>query len=448
MTFLSYEQFAVHVAGLGATQILCKLLAENDNTKQQIFLGGSFEALSHIPYGEVTKDSTPKTPTLKARVDLRWISPDGLPMPAPGTNLILYPRYPEVRLSGFLRGCSNAPAALLQPVEKGERRFNNGPDGRVLFLCPTPEGAVLAYVAKADSALARETLTKVTTSGSEKFGVFYRLSIGTRNARDEILARLIKIHRAGWHSSVRLGRSGTPIPYAARNGAGLTLEALFGIRQNSRSEPDFQGWEIKAHGGSRITLMTPEPTEGYYGEHGTKQFVLKYGKASDATVYFTGIHRADYRCEVTGQTLQLSGFDNETGKITNVDGGIELIDGHGDLAARWPFTALLAHWGRKHASAVYVPYEKSITETAQNLYRFDSPVAMGEGTDFTLFLREVASGSVVLDPGSRIRTIGDRQEVKARNQFRTALKSLPKLYRSFECIPLGRNPDDSDKGTD
>ena len=35
------------------------------------------------------------------------------------------------------------------------------------------------------------------------------------------------------------------------------------------------GWEMKAYSGDRITLMTPEPDGGMYGENGVKVFVRK-----------------------------------------------------------------------------------------------------------------------------------------------------------------------------
>ena len=45
------------------------------------------------------------------------------------------------------------------------------------------------------------------------------------------------------------------------------------IIPNGRSEPDYMGWEMKAYSSGRITLMTPEPDGGMYGEAGVKAFV-------------------------------------------------------------------------------------------------------------------------------------------------------------------------------
>ena len=107
-----------------------------------------------MPFGEVTSDSSTKQPIMKAALALRWLDDEGRTSPAPGAQLVLYPQYPEVRMSGFLRGCPTAPAALMRPVPKELRRFNNGPDGRLLFLALLPSREIVAYLAPAGSDIA------------------------------------------------------------------------------------------------------------------------------------------------------------------------------------------------------------------------------------------------------------------------------------------------------
>jgi MvaI/BcnI restriction endonuclease family len=67
---------------------------------------------------------------------------------------------------------------------------------------------------------------------------------------------------------------------------GIVAEAEFGIKPNSSIDPDFMGWELKQHavtnlanpaGGGPITVMTPEPTGGFYREKGFNKFVLRFG---------------------------------------------------------------------------------------------------------------------------------------------------------------------------
>ncbi|MDP1539904.1 MAG: hypothetical protein Q8L72_04530 [Moraxellaceae bacterium] len=101
---------------LGVQQVLCKPLAENDNSKQQIYLGGSFDVLQMLPFEQVKPYNTGKVPNFKASLHFYWLDGDGKSHLAPHTQLILYPKYPEVRLSGFLRGCTAAPNELMRPI--------------------------------------------------------------------------------------------------------------------------------------------------------------------------------------------------------------------------------------------------------------------------------------------------------------------------------------------
>ena len=153
----SLESLITAMAALGADRIVAKPLSENDNTKQQIYLGGNFESLNVIPYGSVVEDSAPKTPNLKATIALQWMTSDGRAEPAPHAKLILYPDYPEVRLSGFIRGCSSAPSAMLQPIPRDQRHPDSGPDGRVLLFGIGKAGTIYAYLAAANSASPRST---------------------------------------------------------------------------------------------------------------------------------------------------------------------------------------------------------------------------------------------------------------------------------------------------
>jgi hypothetical protein len=113
----------------------------------------------------------------------------------------------------------------------------------------------------------------------------------------------------------------------------------------NRAEPDFLGWEIKAHSSSRITLMTPEPTGGMYGERGVKAFVSKFGSATgNDTLYFTGTHRAGTRNDKTGLSMVVRGFNSTKALIEDVNGSVELQTDNGDCAAAWSFADLMIGW--------------------------------------------------------------------------------------------------------
>jgi hypothetical protein len=438
MEFGSVSDLVRCFVGLGAERVYCKFLAENDNRKQQIYLGGSFEVLKLLNYGEIRAESGGKRPNFKAPVNLEWVDTTGKCARAPGAQLILYPDYPEVRLSGFLRGCQLAPSKHLQPIPEPERRFNNGPDGRVLFF-GIARDKVLASLSVAGSQLALEVMANPPPAALVQSDVLLEIPVlGTRSARELVLDRLREIILAPvpWHQSSRLDRTGASRPYVARNGGGYTLEALFGIVPNGRCEPDYMGWELKAYSGSRVTLMTPEPDAGFYGEHGVAAFLLRYGrKVREDTLYFTGAHYAGRVCARTGQSLEIVGFDTRSGKITDVTGGIRLLDSKGNVSAAWTFGGLIEQWGRKHAAAAYVPYIKSGDIPPE--FRYKCPVLLGEGTDFQLFLAALAAAHIVYDPGPKLENAnGPRPKTKARSQFRINIKQLHRLYLKLEPVNL------------
>lgn len=437
MSIPSLEALLARFQSLGAHRVLCKRLAENDNSKQQVYLGHGFDALNLVPFGAVQSDSSKKQPIMKAALQLSWLDDAGNVTPAPGAQLILYPEYPEVRMSGFLRGCPMAPSVLMRAVLKAERRFNNGPDGRLLFLAILPTREIVAYLAPAGSAIAGEFDGRDRHEPFVAAGVFLDVPLPkVGDPRTLLIARLREIHAEGWHASCRLHADGTRHRYVARNGGGYTLEALFGIVPNSRAQPDFHGWELKACGSDRVTLMTPEPDSGYYGKKGVEAFVRRYGHAkSGDTLYFTGMHRVGVACTSTGQRLTVRGFNAATSKILDVEGGIYLVGKGGEDSAGWSFRRLLEHWGRKHASAAYVPYE--VRDSGGPEYRYTSPAMLGEGTSFERFLKAMASGLVVYDPGPKVTAAStSKSKSKARSQFRIGRKNLGELYVRFTAEPI------------
>lgn len=420
---------------LGAVRAFCKPLAENDNSKQQIYLGGSFDAVQMFPFREVEAIENGKDSVFKVKLDFFWVGKDFIER-APGAQLILYPQYPEVRLSGFLRGCKQAPNESLRPIPKEQRRFNNGPDGRVLFFGILDSGETLAYTANADSPLAQEFRYKNALGQYSRESVFLNLPLHGRDSKTILLEKLTEIRNGGWQPSIRLGKTGVVLPYKARNGGGYTLEALLGVVPNGRSEPDFMGWEIKAYSRSRITLMTPEPDGGMYGAAGVKAFVRQFGApAGNDTLYFTGTHRANDRNAKTGLTMAVRGFNPANGRIEDVDGAVELLTDAGHCAAAWSFGRLMLGWNKKHAQAAYVPYESE--KIAAPAYRYNSPVLLGEGTDFIRYLTALCSGQVILDPGSKVMNASTiNSTVKARSQFRIPVRHLVGLYQRFEPINI------------
>ncbi|MFN5540983.1 MAG: MvaI/BcnI family restriction endonuclease [Betaproteobacteria bacterium] len=433
MAFESLDELLRCFRDHGATRVVAKQLAENDNSKQQIYLGGSFEVLQLLPQASIKTESLGKRPNFKAALNFRWLRDNATLAPAPHAQLILYPDYPEVRLSGFLRGSDYSPGEHMRPVPSGERKHFNSTDGRVLFFGVTPDKKIIAHLAIAKSAIAQEVATRAKADEFLVEGVLLHIPLGkSKSTKTQLLTKLREIRAAGWHISCRMNKHGEIIAYAAQNGGGYTLEALLGIKPNSDAAPDFLGWEIKAYGSGKVTLMTPEPDVGFYGEKGVKEFVRKYGHdAGDDVLYFTGIHRAGNICEASGQTLVLSGYDHQKQKIVDVLGGIHLIDRRGNVSAGWSFEGLIAHWSKKHAAAAYVPYEKE--SGAPPKYQYQSPVLLGEETEFPLYLSALQNGLIVYDPGSKVMNASKpNSTVKARSQFRIPVRNLAALYKKFE----------------
>ena len=423
----------------GCTKLYAKPLAENDNSKNQVYFGPDFQALNLFPNTGIVPDSSLKNPIFKAKLRFGWLLPNAQVAPAPGAQLILYPQYPEVRFSGFLKGCLTPPSDLMAG------RIN----GRVLFLGVTADRQVVGFSVGADSEVAREF--RVTRSATT-LGVFIEVdlpSIPTSgDSRARLLAELARVHRLGWIDSKQLDSSGQLKSCNAPQCGGFTLEAELGIPKNSAAEPDFLGWEVKQYAvddfdriesAKPITLMTPEPTGGYYKDHDVEAFVRKFGYADKKgrvdRMNFGGRHYTGRRCPSTSLTMHLVGFDALTGTITDANGEIALVSDGGEVAAAWSFKKILEHWSHKHARAVYVPSRRQTEPRWQ--YAYGHKVRLAQQTDSLRLLRAFAAGAVYYDPGIKLeRASSDTPLSKRRSQFRVASKDVATLYETVETVEV------------
>lgn len=137
---------------IGATRFFFKALQENDNSKQQIYVGETPEGLG-FAHPTWTFDEELATP--KAAISFQWVTPTEHAV-APHAKLIYYRNYPEVRLSGLLQGSALAPSVHMRPVPKEQRRQE---DARVLIFGVTSEGQFLGHLALPGSAPSVEALT-------------------------------------------------------------------------------------------------------------------------------------------------------------------------------------------------------------------------------------------------------------------------------------------------
>lgn len=149
--FGSLKEALLRLQEIGAERIYFKVLQDNDNSKQQIYVADNPSSLKflHPSWSFDAESSTPK-----ATIPFRWVTPSD-EATAPHAKLIFYPNYPEVRLSGLLQGSRLAPSFHMRPLPSSERRQQ---DLRVLLLGVTQEGMVLGHLVLPASGLIAELL--------------------------------------------------------------------------------------------------------------------------------------------------------------------------------------------------------------------------------------------------------------------------------------------------
>jgi hypothetical protein len=225
--------------------------------------------------------------------------------------------------------------------------------------------------------------------------------------------------------------------------AGWTLEALLGVPRNSRPGPDKLGFEIKAVGSTRTSLITTEPDFGLRFDLGVKEYLLKYGhpaKHGPGKIVFNGLHKSGKVNTETGAVLEVRGWDGVSNlPIVGQDLSVVLREEKSNLIlAGWSLQKLAASWVKKHSAAVYVQSTK-IGLKGQERVTFGPRALVGEGTTVTMFLKMVSKGEIFLDPGDSL----NNGKTKARTQWRIngSMKSnlpgrLAPLYEGFEEVDL------------
>lgn len=433
----SLKNLVSFYADLGVEKVYFKQLSPNDNSKNQVYFGPGFSALSLLPIGEIRADESGSKSIFKASVDFYWIGDDCSLVHAPKSQIILYPQYPEIRFSGFLLGAKRDHIGEIRTL------MVSRDEGRLLSFGATPDGRVIGCVIPSSSAIVSEfsALSESLTKATE---IFYELiaSVYLKAGDDPrilLLSELCRIHRLGWIDSKRLDGQGNILSCTAPQCGGYTLEAELGIRPNGRAEPDFHGWEVKQHSSNVITLMTPEPTGGFYADKGVEQFVRTYGypdkNGIEHRMNFGGVHVCNQKHASTNLTLTIQGYDQNSKKITNPSGGLALVEDNGTCAAFWPFSSVLEHWNQKHNNAVYVPSEHQKVPT--NQYRFGNRVTLAEGTDPLMLLNGFQAGAVYYDPGIKVEKINTEKPTnKRRSQFRVKLKDITGLYKKVTDVDV------------
>lgn len=425
----SFDQIVTTLQTLGSEKILIKFLSSNDNSKNQIYLGGNFSVLQMFPTGEVVRNlgtsnkKKKSSEILKAPLPLFWLTENAELEPSKFATFILYPQYPEVRMSGMLRGCHEAPNKIIASRD----------EGRILiFGINKTQSKIICFALKESDPASREIRSQISSDKFETDGVFY--TFRSQNPPiDNIIAKLRTIDFSIYQPTFYL-KQGMRIYTTNPNSSGTTLEGLLGIDSNSLPTPDWNDWELKAvatkkypepQPSARVTLLTGEPDGGLYVSDLNK-FMLNYAHETKRNEkYFTGpwdIKKGVFK------KLQLS-YDKDRSKIVLMD-----VESNQIEVASWDLVGIINHWKSKHQHAVFVPYTKNSNQQV----RFSPFVCIGEGATFELFFSALKNGLISLDPGVKFtyKEEKDKWEVHKRTQWRTTLKMLPSIYSVFYFIDV------------
>jgi len=425
-------------------EVFIKRLSPNDNSKNQPYFGGDLAVLNILPTGELIAEqssSGKKSKTsirFKAPLNFNWIDKTRKISPAPNAQLIFYPQYPEMRFSGFLKGCISAPSELMDPNKRGRE------EGRILILGINAAGEIFGYVADSKSSISKEVSEcKIEQTDSVLEEVEW-IQTG-KESKIILLENLRRIHKSGWIHGKRLQADGTYVECNSNpNCGGYTMEAELGVSANGYADPDFMGWEVKQFGvkdfgkslSHIITLMTPEPDGGIYSDNGVLEFLTRFGypdrNGKPDRQNFGAIYKFQQPSKLTGIRLELIGYDTEKSKIEDSSGGVALVSDNDDITAMWSFSKLIDHWKRKHAKTVYIP---SVRTDKPYQYHFGKDVTLCQGTDFMAFLKAMSQGSIYLDPAVKAEEYSSvSPKIKRRNQMRISFKNIKDIYHKIETI--------------
>lgn len=452
-TAVSMAEIGELLASLGAELALLKVLPKNANDKNQIYIASDFGVLYDLfdltlsergaSASESKGKAEPGTRISEAVFNsFSWMKRDGSLVEARRVKAIIYPQYPEARLSGLQTVENTMPQALSVSYTKAN------PDARrLLVLARLPGGRCVGIVYLHFSLALEQSLALLP--GFERARSCKRLPIEQGNSA-KLESRLAKVLGVSFRGC-RLDAYGKTLPFSGTQVCGYTLEHALGIIPNSGMNGDLYGIELKTHTQSKVTLFTPEPDGGHY----VRDFagcMKKYGYPdSDGDYRITGIHRANITCLKSGLTLRLREqrvvdgvltwlpYDPRTPLTTKIDAvDVALIGIDAEVAASWSLARLMNCWGAKHNEAVYIAASKILNpnlveavEGYEHLIRFEKTVMWCRETSAEKLLSAIADGTIYLDPAPKLHA-SDPSKNKRRSQWRVndITKAARVLYSS------------------
>lgn len=442
----------------GAELALLKLLPKNANDKNQIYIASDFGVLYELFDLTLAERAISVSASMRAALGVRiseasfnkffWMKRDGSLVEAKKVKAIVYPQYPEARLSGLQTIEGSMPQALSVAFTK-----SNPHAKRLLVLARLPLGGCIGMVCIGLSSEFEQEFALLPTF--ERARSCKRLTIDQGNSKklERQLADVLGVPLRG----CRLDAYGRTLPFSGTQVCGYTLEHALGIVPNSSSDGDMYGIELKTHTQLKVTLFTPEPDGGEYVRD-FQAFMKKYGYLDDDGDYrLTGIHRANVMCAKSGLTLRLReyrltgseqtwiSYDPDTPLTAKLDAvEVALIDKEGDVAASWSLPRLMNCWGAKHNEAVYIRADKTsnpnlfeVSEGYEHLITFGTTVMWCRQTSAERLLSAINDGTIYLDPAPKLHGSNPSKN-KRRSQWRVndIGKAAKVLYASVVFVPV------------
>lgn len=443
------------VAEVGAEMALLKILPKNANDKNQVYMASDFGVLydlfdltlaergmSASEVGTLCDSGTRITEA--AFNDFSWLRRSGELIKARRVKAIIYPQYPEARLSGFQTTENTMPQSLSVSFTKTAPEVR-----RLLVLARLPRGQCVGimFIGLSDDLIAE----LAELPGFERARACKKLMIDQGNSikLERRLAGVLGVPLRG----CRLDAFGRSLPFSGTQVCGYTLEHALGIIPNSEMDGDLYGIELKTHTQVKVTLFTPEPDGGHYARD-FSGFMKKYGYIDGNGDYrLTGIHRADVLCAKSGLTLQVReqklvgesiiwiSYDPNTSLTAKLDSvEVVLIDGDGEIAASWSLARLMNCWGAKHNEAVYIQAAKISNENLEefakgheHIVTFEKTVMWCRETSAERLLMAIMNGVIYLDPAPKLHA-SDPRKNKRRAQWRVndITKAAKDLYSTVK----------------
>lgn len=436
--FKTLESLTKHFSKLGCNTLIGKALSKEDDSKHQIFLS-SVAPLAQLLPGDLETRGVSSSTTKRLsdsgsrifslRLDFDWVQANGIQENAREAKIIEYPQYPEVRFSGFLKGCKQPPRCLsgTKQLEYGQRVMFLGIAGRKIF------GTI------ATSFFSPQIVTEFGRLKPWALAnTFSVIPLGRFDPSDRsrLLSEVGALCGTAHQPQVLDPGADLPrlVPWTTQS-AGWTLEALLGVPRNSARSPDKFGYEIKAVGSGKVSLITTEPDFGLRHDLGLGEFLHKHGAEAagdpDKRV-FNGIHRAWEVNSKTNAILEITGWNRDSNRPSGEGNlGVVLRDaGNDEILSGWSIEKLAHHWVKKHSAAFYLEALKQGAVGFETIM-YGPSALLGEGTSIEKFLRLVSAGTIFLDPGDSLKggKTHARTQWRINGNIRTSLEPrLEPLY--------------------